>query len=59
MYPIPETFSRFHQVDDMPDAGIDEGGQFDGSFFRILCAGIEAGKEFSWDTPLGTGEGDW
>ena len=50
---------RFHQVDDMADAGIDEGGEFGGSFLGVFRARIETSKEFAWNDPVGAGEGDW
>ena len=50
---------RFHQVDNVPDACIDEGGELSGSFLGVFRARVETGKEFAWNDPVGAGEGDW
>jgi hypothetical protein len=43
----------------MPYSSIDEGGEFRCSFLEVFRARVETGKEFSWDDPVGPGEGDW
>jgi len=57
--PSEVPFIRFHQVDNMPYACIDEGSEFGGGFLGVFRARIVTGKEFPWNDPVGTGEGDW
>ena len=50
---------RSHFFSKVVDTDIEQCSNFAGTVLGVLCTRIEAGKEFVWNDPVGSEQGDW